>query len=268
MTDPVLTAKPILERFRLDGRSALVTGAGQGIGRAFAHALGEAGASVAVVDISLPSAEAVAGELVAKGIDAIALKTDVTKSDQVQAMVDAVMKKWGHLTIAVNNAGIGQWIAAEEMPEADWDKMLNLNLKGVFLCAQAEGRVMLASGYGKIINTASMSGTISNTPQNQSHYNASKAGVMHLTRSLAAEWAARGVRVNSISPGYTRTKLVDDLLQTPVGKEMLPRWLSLTPMNRMAEVTDLQGAVVFLASEVSDFMTGSDIIIDGGYCAW
>lgn len=268
MTDPVLTTKPILERFRLDGRTALVTGAGQGIGRAFAHALGEAGAAVAVVDISLPHAEEVAGELTQKGIDAIALQADVTKADQVQAMVDDVLKKWGGLTIGVNNAGIGQWIAAEELSEQDWNKMIDLNLKGVFLCAQAEARVMLKAGYGKIISTASMSGSIVNTPQNQAHYNISKAGVIHLTKSLAAEWAARGVRVNCISPGYTRTKLVDDLLQTPVGKEMLPKWLALTPMNKMGEVTDLQGAVVFLAAEVSDFMTGSDIIIDGGYCAW
>lgn len=268
MTDPVLSAKSILERFRLDGRTALVTGAGQGIGRAFAHALGEAGAAVAVVDISLQHAETVAGELAAKGIDAIALQTDVTKANQVQTMIETIVNQWGHLTIGVNNAGIGQWIAAEDMPETDWDRMLDLNLKGVFLCAQAEARVMLPGSYGKIINTASMSGSISNTPQNQSHYNISKAGVIHLTRSLAAEWAPRGVRVNSISPGYTRTKLVDDLLQTPVGQEMLPRWLALTPMNRMAEVTDLQGAVVYLAAEVSDFMTGSDMIIDGGYCAW
>lgn len=268
MADPVLTSKPILERFRLDGRTALVTGAGQGIGRAYAHALGEAGAAVAVVDISLSHAEEVAGELTQKGIDAIAVQTDVTKTDQVQAMVDAVMKKWGRLTIGVNNAGIGQWIAAEELSEQDWNKMIDLNLKGVFLCAQAEARIMLNAGYGKIISTASMSGSISNTPQNQAHYNISKAGVIHLTKSLAAEWAARGVRVNCISPGYTRTKLVEDLLQTPIGKEMLPKWLALTPMNQMGEVTDLQGAVVYLASEASDFMTGSDIIIDGGYCTW
>jgi NAD(P)-dependent dehydrogenase (short-subunit alcohol dehydrogenase family) len=127
---------------------------------------------------------------------------------------------------------------------------------------------MLEAGYGKIINTASMSGHIVNTPQNQLAYNASKAAVMHLTRTLAAEWAPRGVRVNSISPGYTRTKLVDDLLASPIGQRMLPKWLELTPMGRMVEVTDLQGAVVYLASEASDFMTGHDMIIDGGYCVW
>jgi len=268
MSDPVLTVKPILERFRLDGRVALVTGGGQGIGRAYAHALGEAGAAVAVVDISTRHAEEVTDELCKKGIEAIAVTADVTRASEVQAMVDTVLKRWGRLTIGVNNAGMGQWIAAEDMSEADWDRMMTLNLKGVFLCAQAEGRVMLKAGYGKIINTASISASISNTPQNQSHYNTSKAGVLHLTRSLAAEWASRGVRVNSISPGYTRTKLVEDLLQTPEGQKVMPTWMSRTPMNRMAEVTDLQGIVVYLASEVSDYMTGSDIIIDGGYCAW
>lgn len=268
MTDLVLTAKPILERFRLDGRVAVITGGGQGIGRAYAHALGEAGAAIAVADISIGDAKTVVSELSSKGIDALAIQADVTKADQVQKMVEAVLARWGLLTIGVNNAGIGQWAAAEEMSEADWDKMMDTNLKGVFLCAQAETRVMSKAGYGKIINTASISGTIVNTPQKQCCYNASKAAVIQLTRSLAAEWAPYGIRVNSISPGYTRTKLVEDLLQTPVGKEVLPKWMSLTPQNRMADVTDLQGLVVYLASGVSDYMTGSDIIIDGGYCTW
>lgn len=267
-TDAVANAKPILERMRLDGKVAVVTGGGQGIGRGYAHALGEAGAAVAVADLSLETATAVAAELQAKGIDSLAIQVDVTQADQVQAMVDTILAKWGRLTIGVNNAGIGQWVAAETMPEADWDRMMDVNLKGVFLCCQAEARVMLAAGYGKIINMASMSGHISNTPQNQSSYNISKAGVIHLTRSLGAEWAPRGVCVNSISAGYIRTQLTDDLLQTPIGKEMRPAWLALTPMKRMGEVTDLQGAVVFLASEASDFMTGSDIVVDGGYCAW
>ncbi len=268
MSDLVLNAKPILDRFRLDGRVALVTGGGQGIGRAFAHALGEAGAAVAVVDLVLERAEAVAHELSAKGVESIAIRADVTQPASCASMVSAIIDKWGKLTIGVNNAGIGQWVASEEMSEADWDRMIDVNLKGVFLCAQAEARVMLASGYGKIINTASMSGSIVNTPQKQAAYNASKAGVIHLTRSLAAEWAKAGIRANCISPGYTRTQLVDDLLATPIGGQMMPEWMRMTPMGRMAEVTDLQGAVVFLAAEVSDFMTGSDIIIDGGYCCW
>jgi NAD(P)-dependent dehydrogenase (short-subunit alcohol dehydrogenase family) len=268
VTDTVLSSKPILERFKLDGRVALVTGAGQGIGRAFAHALGEAGAAVAVVDINADLAEAVARELADKGIDALSVTADVTRVDQIRKMVDAVVTKWGKLTIAVNNAGIGDWMAAEEVDEDNWDRISNLNLRGVFFCAQAEGCVMLPAGYGKIINTASISGSIANTPQKQVVYNTTKAGVVHMTRTLAGEWAPRGIRVNSISPGYTRTKLVDDLLATPIGQEMLPKWMSLTPQGRMAEVTDLQGAVVYLSAEASDFMTGHDLIIDGGYCVW
>lgn len=268
MTDKLLEVKPILDRFRLDGRVALVTGGGQGIGRAFAHALGEAGAAVALVDMSAAGVEEVAAELEAKNIEALPVVADITQADQVQQMVDAIMKRWGRLTIGVNNAGIAGWFDAETMAEAEWDKMMAVNLKGVFLCAQAEARVMLDAGYGKIINTASMSAHISNTPQNQSAYNISKAGVLHMTRSLAAEWAPRGVRVNSISPGYTRTQLVNEFLEKPIGQEKLPHWLARTPMNRLGEVTDLQGAVVYLASEVSDFMTGHDMIIDGGYCAW
>ena len=268
MTDKLQATKPILERFRLDDRVALVTGGGQGIGRAFAHALGEAGAKVAVVDLAADKADEVTHELTTKGIEAIAVTADVTKADQVQNMVDTIVDKWGTLTIGVNNAGIAGWFDSETMPENEWDKMMALNLKGVFLCAQAEARVMLEAGYGKMINTASMSAHIANMPQNQTAYNTSKAGVLHLTRSLAAEWASRGVRVNSISPGYTRTQLVDQFIQEPIGKEKLPHWLERTPMHRLGEVTDLQGAIVYLASEVSDFMTGHDMIIDGGYCAW
>ncbi len=264
----VINAKPILERFQLTDRVALVTGGGQGIGRAFAHALGEAGASVAIVDLVLERAETVADELAQKNINAIALHADVTEKAQCEAMVGAIVEHWGKLTIAVNNAGIADWTAAEEVSEENWDKMNNINLKGVFFSAQAEAKVMLSAGYGKIINMASMSASIANYPQKQAVYNTTKAGVLHLTRSLATEWADRGVRVNCISPGYTRTKLVADLLETPVGQDMAPKWLGLTPMGHMAEVTDLQGAVVFLASEVSDFMTGADMVIDGGYCAW
>ena len=268
MTDKVLEAKPILDRFRLDDRVALVTGGGQGIGRGYTHALGEAGAAVAVVDMVAERAEAVADELAKKGIDTLAVAADVTKSDQVQAMIDAILDHWGRLTIGVNNAGIGLWADAETMTEEEWKNVLDVNLNGVFLCAQAEARVMLEVGYGKIINTASMSGHIVNTPQNQVAYNTSKAGVLHLTRSLAAEWAPRGVRVNSISPGYTRTKLVDDLLATPLGQKVMPTWMGMTPMGEMVEVTDLQGAIVYLACEASDFMTGHDMVIDGGYCVW
>jgi NAD(P)-dependent dehydrogenase (short-subunit alcohol dehydrogenase family) len=203
-----------------------------------------------------------------KGIDALALTIDVTRPDQAQAMVERVVGHWGSLTIGVNNAGICNWFDAETMPPDEWRRIMTLNLDGVFYCAQAEARVMLEAGYGKIVNTASMSAHIVNHPQHQAAYNASKAGVLHLTRSLATEWATRGVRVNSISPGYTRTALVDRFITEPAGAEKYPVWMERTPMGRMAEVGDLVGAIVYLASEASDFMTGHDMVIDGGYIAW
>jgi len=258
----------IMKRFGLEGRTALVTGGAQGIGKAYCEALGEAGAKVAVVDINLAAAEETAHELEKRGIVTIAIGTDVTNPDQVAKMVKTVVQNWGSLTIGVNNAGMGLWREAVTMPFDQWRKILSLNLDAVFLCTQAEAQEMTRTGYGKIINTASMSAHISNTPQNQCAYNASKAGVLHLTRSLAAEWAPKQICVNSISPGYTKTDLVDKLLETPEGKTILPQWLERIPMGRMATTGDLQGAVVYLASEASDYMTGADMLIDGGYCAW
>ncbi len=266
--DTMEKQRTILERFSLEGRTALVTGGAMGIGRAFCHALGEAGAKVAVADINEKAAETVVQELSEKGITAMAVKADVTDPAGVADMVSQVISAWKTLTIGVNNAGMGVWSDALTMPYEQWQKIMKLNLDAVFLCAREEAKVMSEAGYGKIINTASMSAHIVNTPQKQCCYNASKAGVLHLTRSLAAEWAALGVRVNSISPGYTKTALVDKLLETPEGKAMLPLWMERVPMGRMAETDDLQGAAVYLASSVSDYTTGSDIIIDGGYCCW
>ncbi len=252
----------ILDRFSLRGRTALVTGAGQGIGQAYAHALAEAGADVAIVDLNADTAAAVAGEIEVLGVRSLAVQADVSDVAQVASMVDTVVDAWGRLDIGVNNAGVRCWAPAESMTVQEWDDLMNVNLKAVFLCCQAEARVMLPQGYGKIINTASMSAHIVNRPQKQVGYNTSKAGVVHLTRTLAAEWADRGVRVNSISPGYTQTPLVASVAH------MIPGWLRDIPLGRMGQVTDLQGAVVYLASEASDYMTGHDMVIDGGYTCW
>lgn len=252
----------ILDRFSLTGKTALVTGAGQGIGQAYAMALAEAGAHVAIVDINPQTAAAVASDVQALGVRSLALTVDVRDSAQVDAMVERVVSEWGRLDIGVNNAGIGSWAAGEEMSDEQWRSVIAINLDAVFYCCRAEGRVMLAQGYGKIINTASMSARIVNRPQKQVSYNASKAGVVHLTHSLATEWAARGVRVNCISPGYTRTSLVDQVA------DLVPGWVADTPMGRMAETSDLQGALVYLASPASDFVTGHELVVDGGFTLW
>ncbi len=163
---------------------------------------------------------------------------------------------------------MGIWSDALSMSFETWRKTQALHLDAVFLCARAEAKVMKQAGFGKIINTAGMSAHISNTPQNQSAYNASKPGVLHLTRALAAEWAPFGIWVNSISSGYTQTDLVEKLLEALEGKTLLPKWLEKIPMGRMALTDDLQGSVVYLASSVSDYATGSDLPVDGGCCVW
>ena len=254
----------ILERFSLAGKTALVTGGGTGIGRGFALALAEAGADVAVAGRTASTIEAVATEVEALGRRALAIPADVRVKQEVDAMVDAIVDAWGKLDIGVNNAGVGSHISADDTDEEEWDRLIDTNLKGPFLCSQAEARVMRPNGYGKIINNASMSGSIVNRPQDQSHYNTSKAGLIHLTKSLAAEWAADGIYVNSISPGYIRTDMAD----SPRIAKMHPIWLRDTPLGRLGEVEDLQGALIFLASDTSNFVTGCDLIVDGGFTIW
>jgi len=255
----------VLSKFRLDGQIAFVTGGGQGIGRAIAHALGEAGCKgVAVADIFLERAQTVCEELKAKGIDSIALKVDVSNKDQVEEVVKKVIDHWGELHIGVNNAGIVFHSDSESTSEKEWRTTMDVNLNGVYFCCQAEAKHMLKKGYGKIINTASMSGSIINHPQKQTAYNVSKAGVIHMTKSLAAEFADRNVYVNSISPGYVDTPLNS----TEHLKILRQQWIDETPMKRLAHVDDLVGAVIYLASSLSNYTTGLDMIIDGGFTLW
>jgi NAD(P)-dependent dehydrogenase (short-subunit alcohol dehydrogenase family) len=256
------TQRSVLDSFRLDERRAFVTGGAAGIGAAIAIALAEAGADVAVLDIDAEAAEAVAEAVRQNGRRGLAVRCDVTSPADVAATIDQVVGEFGGLDIAVNNAGIVVTATAEEMSSDDWDRVMEVNLRGVFLCAQRAGRVMLEQGRGgSILNTASMSASIVNHPQPQCSYNASKAGVVQLTKSLASEWAAAGIRVNSLSPGYTSTLLTsgDELA------ELRAQWTALTPIPRMAEVDDLTGPAVFLVSDAARFMTGHDLVVDGGY---
>uniref|UniRef100_UPI0037E96814 uncharacterized protein n=1 Tax=Semicossyphus pulcher TaxID=241346 RepID=UPI0037E96814 len=256
--------RPILDRMRLDGKVAYVTGAGQGIGRAFAHALGEAGAKVAIVDLVKEKAEAVTKELFLKGINAISITADISKPVDVQRMIDGIVSKWGAIHIACNNAGINLNSASEDTSLEEWDQTFEVNLRGTFMCCQAAGRVMLKQGYGKIINTASMASLIVPHPQKQLSYNTSKAGVVKLTQTLGTEWIERGVCVNCISPGIVDTPLIHSESLRP----LVQRWLSDIPAGRLAQVTDLQAAVVFLASDASDYMTGHNLVIEGGQSLW
>ena len=253
----------IIEKMRLDGKAIYVTGGASGIGKSVAMALAEAGADVAIVDINLEGAEAAAKEIAdAAGSKTIAIQCNVTDKDEVEAMVAKVVDTYGKLDAAFNNAGICLNVPAEEMTYEQWSKVININLNGVFLCATAAGRVMLKQGYGSIINTASMSGHIVNVPQPQCAYNASKAGVSMLTKSLAVEWAKKGVRVNCISPGYIGTDLT---LNSEALKPLIERWNAMAPMGRLGRPEELQSIVVYLAGDTSSFTTGSDIIVDGAF---
>jgi len=246
----------ILDLFKLGGRTALVTGAAQGIGFEIARGLSEAGATVIIADMN-PEI----GTEAARQIGATFETLNVTDPAAVRALAG----KLGALDVLVNNAGIVRNTPAEETPDDDWTAVIDVNLNGVFWCCREFGKAMLQAGKGSIVSTASMSGIISNHPQPQAAYNASKAAVMHLTRSLAGEWASRGVRVNAIAPGYTATPLTKRGLETP---EWRDTWLKETPMGRLAEPSELAPAVLYLASDASSFVTGHTLVVDGGYTAW
>lgn len=253
----------IIEKMRLDGKKGFVTGAARGIGKSTAAAFAEAGADVAIVDLDIEEAEKTAAELAEKtGRKVIAIRTDCTDPEQVDAMVAQVVQDLGGLDFCHNNAGICINAPAEEMTYAQWSKVININLNGIFLTDIAAGKYMLAHGGGSIINTASMSAHIVNVPQPQCAYNASKAAVIQLTKSLAIEWAKRGVRVNSISPGYIGTELT---LNSPTLVPLIEKWNEMAPLGRLGTPDELQSICVYLAGDTSTFTTGSDFVIDGAF---
>jgi len=245
---------------QLNNRVAIVTGGASGIGFETAKALKECGARVMLVDINRALGEKAASILGAKFFHA-----DLTQSARVRELAEQVKKSEGSIDIAFNNAGICHNAPSEEQTDEDWLRVMNINLNAVFYCCREFGKVMLAQGKGSIINTASMSGLVSNTPQPQSAYNASKAGVIMLTKSLAGEWAKRGVRVNSISPGYIGTEMTK---RGMANEEWRKVWLGSTPMGRLGEPSEVASAVIFLASDASGFFTGSNLVLDGGYTCW
>ncbi|MGE6319021.1 SDR family oxidoreductase [Pseudomonas oryzihabitans] len=251
--------------FDLGGQTAFVTGAGSGIGQAIAVGLAEAGAQVACFD--LPGSRDLAGtveRIQAHGRRALALEGSVTSVADLEAAVARTEAELGPLSLAVNSAGIANAQPAEELELERWQRMLDINLTGVMLSCQAQARVMLPRGKGAIVNIASMSGSIVNRGLLQAHYNTSKAGVIHLTKSLAMEWAERGIRVNCISPGYTATPMNT----RPEVADQVRIFEQTTPLGRMAEVEEMVGPAIFLCSPAASFCTGVDLIVDGGFVCW
>jgi NAD(P)-dependent dehydrogenase (short-subunit alcohol dehydrogenase family) len=246
--------------FSLQDRVALVTGGGQSLGLAVSRALHRAGAEMVIAEINETTGSDVAEEL-----EGTFVHTDVTDPASVRDMVEMVLEEHGRIDVLVNNAGIVHNIPSEEVPDEEWLAVISVNLNGVFWCCREVGKAMLGRGSGSIVNVASMSGIISNHPQPQAAYNASKAAVITLTRSLAGEWASRGVRVNSVSPGYIRTPLTELGMSKSEWSEV---WLSQTPLGRLAEPEEIAAAVLYLASDAASFATGTNLVIDGGYTSW
>jgi NAD(P)-dependent dehydrogenase (short-subunit alcohol dehydrogenase family) len=254
---------PVMDRFSMRGRTAVVTGSTRGLGRAFARALAEAGADVVVVGRDAAAAAEVEAELAGVGARSVTVLADVTVRADLERVLDRTVETFGRADVLVNNAGTCIHKPALEVTDEEWREVMGVNVDGLWMASQVFGRHMIESGGGSIVNVGSMSASIVNRPQWQPAYNASKAAVHHLTRSLAAEWAPSGVRVNAIAPGYMRTDMA------PVDEPRFRRyWIEDTPQQRAGEPDELGPAVVFLASDASSFMTGSVLTIDGGYSVY
>ena len=266
MLDHTIAKAMYLDLFKLNDRIAVVTGGGRGIGRACAEALAEAGARVIIADRDATLADEGCAVLRSKGCDADIVIMDVTDSGRVTEVADEVVSRHGRIDVLVNSAGIARSeTPAEKVTDEHWLNVLDVNLNGTFWCCRAFGGHMLKAQSGAIVNIGSMSGFIVNKPQEQSYYNASKAAVHHLTKSLAAEWAARGVRVNAVAPTYIATPLTAFVAANPA---MHGAWIAGTPMARLGRVEEIASVVLFLASDAASLMTGSIVLADGGYTCW
>jgi len=252
------------ELFGLNGRVAVVTGASSGLGVGFARALAQAGANLVLAARRADRLESLAAELREAGAEVLPVACDVTDPDQVEALKDACLERFGRADILVNNAGTTEIVPAENESEEAFLRVLNVNLNGTFYCAQRFGRVMLEAGQGSIINVASILGLVASGSIPQAGYVASKGAVVNLTRELAAQWARRGVRVNGIAPGFFMSEMTEEMFSDERSMSWLRR---KTPAGRPGEVEELYGAVIYLASDASSYVTGQTIAVDGGWTA-
>ena len=251
--------------FDLTGRVALVTGAQQGMGKADAKALARQGATVIVTDLDAKMCKAVADEILADGGKAVSFTLDVTEKQQIDAVFDAVIKQYKKIDILVNNAGIFRPKPALELTEQEWQKTIDVNLKGCFLCAQRAAKEMAGQKYGRIINIASIaSGQVGVGFAGSAHYSASKGGITAMTETMALEWGPLGITVNAIGPGAIDTPMVAGIKSAP---EALKAITSRVPLGRMGQPEEIAAAVVFLASDEASYVTGATLFVDGGYLA-
>lgn len=254
-----------IEQFSLKGKRAVITGGERGIGLAIAKGFARAGADIIIAGLSQEDFASAQAAVCGLGVSCTCVRTDVSDEAAVEALAQRIQTEHGTVDILVNNAGINKLSPAETMPLQVWQKIMDVNLTGTFLMCRAFGQRMLAQGYGNIVNVASMSGLVVNPlPQTQCAYNASKAGVIMLTKCLANEWALRGVRVNAVCPGFTRTPLTAKRLDTP-NDPAVKKWLAGTPMNRVADPCEMVGLALYFASDASSFTTGAVLAVDGGY---
>jgi NAD(P)-dependent dehydrogenase (short-subunit alcohol dehydrogenase family) len=255
-----------LQKFQLKGRTAFITGGGRGIGLASAEALAEAGAKVIISDMNREVLHAGQDEMRAKGFVVDVVELDVTDSGAVAAAAREANVKYGAVDILIANAGIA-WpdTGGEEMADETWLKVMDVDLNGAYWSCREFARPMLERGGGAIVTLGSMSGIISNKPQRQVHYNAAKAAVHHMTRSLAAEWAERGVRINCVAPTYVDTPMSRSGFTEA---DRMPVWMDMTPMKRVARPDEIASPILFLASDASSAMTGAIVVVDCGYTIW
>jgi gluconate 5-dehydrogenase len=256
----------VQQLFDLSGRVALVTGAGSGLGAVFAGALAEAGASVACVGRRLERVEETAGQLAAHGCQSLPISADVTDEAAVAGMIAQTVERFGRLDILVNNAGTAVVGPPEAISLADWQRVVDVNLTGVFLCAREAAKAMIAAGRGgRIINIASILGAVASEPVPAAAYDATKGAVVNLTRDLAVHWAPHGILVNAIGPAYFPSEMTEGFLALPEMRREIER---RTPLGRIGRPEELKGAVVFFASEASSYVTGQTLYVDGGWTAW